>query len=307
MTQDPGQQRVAAARGAVLRGVLLGDCLGVPTEGGPPSPAFDGQRLHAAMDRPVLRFSDDTQLTLALARHLATHPAVAPAVLVQDILAVYESERGYGAGMRQVVAAWRAGSDLASAARVAFPEGSLGNGAAMRVAPVALRWPRATQERDDSARRSAALTHAHPIGIDAAIVQAAAVAAAWSAGRFGAAQLAALADVATTAEVRTGIVRAGELLTAPPTAPAAVAQRLGTAVTAHRSVPAALWCAARGGTVVDAVSLALDLGGDTDTIAVMAGAVAAAASGVEDVDPAVWDRCEEGIVAALDEAASALG
>lgn len=304
---DLGEHSGAATRRSVLRGVLLGDCLGVPTEGGPPAAAFDGRRLHAAMDRRVLRFSDDTQLTLALARHLATHPAVEPAVLVQDILAVYEPGRGYGAGMRQVVAAWRSGSDLASAARVAFPDGSLGNGAAMRVAPVALRWPRAVDERNDAVRRSAALTHAHPIGIDAAIVQAAAVASAWSAGRFGAPQLEALAEAATTVEVRSGIVQAGEMLAATETVPAAVGQQLGTAVTAHRSLPAALWCAARGGTVLGAVSLALDLGGDTDTIAAMAGAVAAAAFGLDDVGPAIWDRCEGGIVAALDEAAGALG
>ena len=54
---------------------------------------------------------------------------------------------------------------------------------------------------------------------------------------------------------------------------------LGADVAAHRSLPAALWCAAVSADVAEAVTTALGLGGDADTTASMAGAVGGAAGG----------------------------
>jgi poly(ADP-ribose) glycohydrolase ARH3 len=139
------------------------------------------------------------------------------------------------------------------------------------------------------ARRQAEVTHVHPIGVDAAVIQAAAVAVAARDGAFGTAQLAGLE--AATDEVRAGLAAATRLA---PDAPAReVVRTLGAHVTAHRSVPAALWCAATSPDVEAAVTTALSLGGDADTIAAMAGAVRGAADGPSSV-PAAWLVAVEG-------------
>lgn len=181
--------------------------------------------------------------------------------------------------MRQLVSLWRRGVPTEEAATGVFPDGSFGNGAAMRVAPVGVRWRADPERRSTAARRQAALTHAHPLGIAGAQLQAAAVARAAGRRAFGADDLGALAAEEWPRPLASELGRAvdaverwdadrGLTLAAVP---------LERGVVAHRSVPAALWCAAVGEGVGEAVALALGLGGDADTIAAMAGAVAGAA------------------------------
>lgn len=277
-----------AVEGALL-GALVGDCLGAPYEGrGPVDHAGARERVERATARSRLRYTDDTQLLLALGGHLLDEPLVDPAALARAILARYDDRRGYGAGMRRLVRLWQRGRDVASAATAVFPDGSLGNGAAMRVAAVGVRWAGDAARVDEAAARSARVTHVHPVGVDGAVVQARAVArAAWH-RHFGPDDVAALAPA--TAELQTGVAAAARLPADTP--PPAAADALGTAVVAHLSVPAALWCAATGRDVVDTVARALALGGDTDTIAAMAGAIRGAADGASTVPPAWTGVCE---------------
>ena len=61
------------------------------------------------------------------------------AELAQAFLDGCNPERGYGSGTLEVFARWREGVGVKEAAgRLFGGEGSLGNGAAMRVAPVAV-------------------------------------------------------------------------------------------------------------------------------------------------------------------------
>jgi poly(ADP-ribose) glycohydrolase ARH3 len=302
---DPGRE---AATGALLA-ALVGDCLGAPYEGrGPVDRATGRARAERALARGRLRYTDDTQLLLALGGHLLVEPTVDPPALARAILDRYEDHRGYGAGMRRLVRLWRRGRDVEAAATAVFPDGSLGNGAAMRVAVVGVRWAGDAARLDEAATRSARVTHVHPVGVDGAVVQARAVGRAMVAGRFTPDDIAAL-DPAT-AELRAG-VEAAALLPAD-TPPAAAAEALGTAVVAHRSVPAALWCAATGGDVAGTVTRALALGGDTDTIGAMAGAIRGAADRRPGV-PAAWATVCEGhdgvlrLAAALHDAAGGGG
>lgn len=279
-----------AVTGALL-GALAGDCLGAPWEGRHAVTVRRARaRVRRALERPVLAYTDDTQLTLALIDHLVGDTdRVEPAQLARRMLARYDDRRGYGAGMRRLVELWRDGWDVDDAATAVFPDGSFGNGAAMRVAPVGLRWAGDPDDITDVAERSARPTHVHPVGIDGAVVQAHAVAVAASTGAFGRDELAALP--AATDELRAGLQAAATL---PSTVTAAAAARaLGTAPVAHRSVPAALWCAATCEDLEQAVVTAVALGGDTDTIAAMAGAVRGAADGPASLPPG-WSRVLEG-------------
>jgi poly(ADP-ribose) glycohydrolase ARH3 len=300
-----------AVMGALL-GALAGDCIGAPYEGGRPVGLSGAdRRVRRALARghrrgpvaarasagPLLTYTDDTQLTLALVDHLVgddTH--VEPRQLARRMLARYERHRGYGPGMRRLVDVWRRGHDVETAATAVFPDGSFGNGAAMRVAPVGLLWA-GRAELTAVAMRSAQVTHAHPVGIDGAVVVAHAVALAAGDRRFVPSDLARLpADTAELADGLTAAVR-----TEPTTPPAAVAASLGTAPTAHRSVPAALWCAAVSADVEECVTRAVALGGDTDTIASMAAAVRGAAGGASAI-PSAWTGVLEGHDTVVDAA-----
>ena len=294
------ERRRQAARGALL-GTILGDALGAPFEGAPPlaDGADPRRRVDAALERGTLPYTDDTQLTLALARHLVQSPLVEPEGLRDAFLDDYEDWRGYGAGMRRLVDHWRStGAPLDEAARAVFPDGSLGNGAAMRVAPVGVRWAHDEEQLAEVAARSARVTHVHPIGVDGAICQARAVAAATTDG-FGHEQVQRLADRAAATELREGLRTAARLArqhadAGGPLPWRRLAHELGVEVVAHRSVPAALFVAAVVTSVEQAIVLALGLGGDTDTIAAMGAAVRGAADGVEAV-PQTWvSRMERG-------------
>ncbi|MFO8075035.1 MAG: ADP-ribosylglycohydrolase family protein [Egibacteraceae bacterium] len=285
------EERIDAGAGALL-GTLLGDAVGAPSEGAAAtSLAKAGQRVERALAAAPLRYTDDTQLALALGEHLRDHPLVEHDALAEGILAVLEPWRGYGGGMLALVEEWRRGRPTDEAATAIFPDGSFGNGAAMRIAPVGVRWADEPWQLANVAARSASLTHAHPLGVDAAVAQATAVGVATTRGRFGADEVAYVAARAQQPALGE-LLRAARSLLADHDADAdaavgTVAEVLGTDVAAQRSVPTAIWAAAAAADTAEAVTLALALGGDVDTIAAMAGAIRGAADGATTL-PEAW-------------------
>lgn len=280
-----------AVVGALL-GAVVGDCIGAPFEGSRTVDRARAERRVAdALTRQRLHYTDDTQLALALGEHLLDDPSLTrPDDLVARILARYDGRRGYGGGMRRLVRRWRAGDDHRQAATAIFPDGSYGNGAAMRVAPVGLVWAHDRAEAAAVARRQAVVTHAHAVGIDGAVVQASAVSVAARTGAFQVDDLASLP--AATDDLRAGLAAAAALPS--DTTPDDVVRALGNTVIAQRSVPTALWCAASCSDVRSAVTFAVGLGGDTDTIAAMAGAIRGAADGPSGL-PSQWLAVAEGV------------
>lgn len=293
---DRDREQIAA--GALL-GTFAGDAVGGPWEG---SPSVDGRgaadRVGRSLDRGELTYTDDTQLTFALAEHLCDEPTVDPQGLAEVFLGHHEPGRGYGGGMLRLLEVWRSGTPVAEAATAVFPEGSFGNGAAMRVAPVGVLWSHDPERLDEVARRQASTTHVHPLGQAAAALQARAVGVAAARGHFGREELAELAPAVTEPELRRSFDAAVDLAARwrddrGPTL-REVAVRAGNEVVGHRSVPAALWAAAVAEDLPSAVELAVGVGGDADTIAAMAGAVAGAA-GTRDAVPDAWfERFEDG-------------
>ena len=198
-------------------------------------------------------FTDDTVCTAA----------VADCILEQGNFATFLKRycrrypgRGYGAWF----AHWLASDDLA-------PYGSFGNGAAMRVSPVA--WlARDEAEALELARRSAAATHDHPRGIAGA---QATVLAMWRA-REGAPPEAIRAEIA--ARFGYDLNRSVE----------AIRPRYRFDETCDGTVPEALVCALEAADYEDAVRNAVSLGGDADTLACIAGGLAEGLYGLpEDV------------------------
>ncbi|QBI19236.1 ADP-ribosylglycohydrolase family protein [Egibacter rhizosphaerae] len=293
MSPDPERTRQAAP-GALL-GTLVGDALGAPYEGSPPTTTEKARgRLERALARTPRPYTDDTQMALALAQHLLGHPHVDPDALAAAFRDAFEPWRGYGGGMHRIHDAWECGLPTAQAARVAFAEGSLGNGAAMRIAPIGVRWGHDPERLADVAARSAQPTHVHPVGEDGAVVQARAVGRAVARGGFTPQDLAELAEEAATDELARGLAEAAsfEWPASLGDPHVAIADRLGHEVLADRSVPTACWVAATSADPGEAMLRALGVGGDTDTIAAMAVAIRGAADGGEAVPGELVDACE---------------
>lgn len=207
----------------------------------------------------------------------------------------FEGHRGYGPGAYRVLMALRGGAAWDEAANGLFGgQGSFGNGAAMRVAPVGVLYHDNLPRLRRIAEQQATITHTHVLGKQGAVWQAAAVAGAT---RLDPAQdfdaLAFLDDVTATVgplelwygEAVSDIRR---LLADPPHSHEAVAEVLGNGIEAHESVPAALYAfLANHDSFAEAVFYAVSLGGDADTIGAMTGAIAGAYHGASAI-PQEW-------------------
>lgn len=280
-------------RGALL-GTGLGDAAGAPFEGRRHVEASDVE-VWLAADDPLV-WTDDTAMTMGLARSLiACEGRVDPQHLGDIFAADHRSEpwRGYGAGPPQIFAAAARGTPYVDAAAAMFGgSGSYGNGAAMRAAPAAVVGGADLAAVAELARHQALVTHAHPLGRDGAALLALAVAAvATATGGDPATSIAAALPHLRTERMRTAADRAVEM---GPTADVDdVARELGHGISAIEAVPAAM--AAFLGAPDDPPAVlvrAVSMGGDTDTIAAMAGAVAGAHAGASALPTAALDRLE---------------
>jgi poly(ADP-ribose) glycohydrolase ARH3 len=203
-----------------------------------------------------------------------------------------EPWRGYASGPPTVFSlVERRGMSYSEVARSLFGgQGSFGNGAAMRIAPVGLFYHDAP-DLYEKAHLSASVTHAHPIGVDGAAVLAQAVAQAvkldpqepfplepFSQG---------LIDFARTPEIRDKMMLVRTLV-AEDVPPPDAARRLGCSVAVHESMPFAVYAFLRYPQSFEACLFCAILnGGDRDTLGAMACAVSGAYLGVEAI-PQAW-------------------
>jgi poly(ADP-ribose) glycohydrolase ARH3 len=276
------------ARGALL-GTFVGDALGMPFEGLPHT------EVPAAVEMVAARhgrgtYTDDTQMMIALAESLIERGRVDEQHLARAFQEGYDPDRGYGRGTRRVLELWANGTPVASAAAQIFDgHGSRRNGAAMRIAPIAVLFCKDRERLVAEATRSAQITHAHPVGVDGAVVQAAAIGAALR----GEDILEVARFAARTTEMTDGLRVVGELLATHPS-PAGVHARLGSSSDARESVCAAIYAALAHPAFAPAAGFAVRLGGDTDTIAAMTGAIFAARHGARSIPERWLSALEDG-------------
>jgi ADP-ribosylglycohydrolase len=205
----------------------------------------------------------------------------------------YDPGRGYGAGAVVMLRQIREGLPWPIAAAAAFEgQGSAGNGAAMRAAPLGAWHADSPVHAATQGARAAEVTHAHPEGIagGVAVSVAAAVAAA---GRLDGQRprlLAAVAAHTPAGRVHDGLVEASGLRDAGH---AAHVLGNGARAMAQDTVPFALWVADR---FLDdypgALAACISAGGDVDTTCAIAGGVVAAYTGMDGI-PADWRSARE--------------
>ena len=292
---EPGR---AAGLGEKFRGALVGaavgDALGAAFEGRPSVNPAELARLE--LEPGPLRYTDDTHMTLGMAQSLVERGGFDGPHMAATFARNFEEEpwRGYGPGPPQVFRILRQGVPWDQAGRALFAGGgSFGNGAAMRVAPVALIAFQDVERVASLARQTAVITHAHDLGVEGAVLQACAVAQALRQDPADGMDRGAFLDALRT-HVRGPVYdqKLGQVerLLEPRAGSdrEAVVAELGNAIEAFNSVPTAIYAFLRHAeSFKEAVTYAISLGGDTDTIASMSGAISGAYLGAGAV-PELW-------------------
>jgi poly(ADP-ribose) glycohydrolase ARH3 len=237
-------------------------------------------------------------MTLALATSLVECGRVDSAHVSAKHAEFYESWRGYGGAAHRVMRLLQDGGDYRGTGRLQFPEGSFGNGGAMRIAPVGLAYRHATDDVLLRAVEDALVcTHVHPEAVDGALAQAKAMAltATTEPSNFDPDTFVrALSSVCRTEVMAAKLKVLGEGLYHNDD-DVYVIGRVGNGIRASQAVAAALWAFLRyGKTPEECMIRAVGFGGDTDTIGAMAGALVGALHGRTWI-PARWhDNIENG-------------
>ena len=197
------------------------------------------------------RFTDDTVCTVAVAKWLMEGGDLSDTLA--DLALRYKS-RGFGSNFMHWAQQWER-----------HPYNSWGNGSAMRVSPVSY-WAKGEDDLLDLAKKTAEVTHNHPDGIAGAQATALAI---WLA-RHGEGPSAIREEIEqrfkydlsrTVDEIRPGY---------------------SFDISCPGSVPQAITCALEATDFEDAIRNAVSIGGDSDTIACIAGGIAEARFGIPD-------------------------
>jgi poly(ADP-ribose) glycohydrolase ARH3 len=245
----------------------------------------------------VGRFTDDTQMMLCVAEWLAAGEAPSGEHLLARFSDAFEPWRRYGSGTEMILRAFaQHRSQWRELSTMMFPEGSYGNGSAMRVAPVGLAFAHDLNLVSSVAIESSRPTHSHPLAYQGAVIQAMAVASAATMTESDPSNFLRtlrssltrfedlLQDISRFAqaldEIESGLKRDASCL--------AMSSVLGTGIAAYEAVPMAIYCFLRNThSYPHVIHDAVFIGGDTDTIASMAGAISGAFLG-RDAIPEKW-------------------
>jgi ADP-ribosylglycohydrolase len=278
----------SAARDS-LRGLAVGDAFGAQFFVPDNLPRLRERRL------PEGRWpwTDDTEMACSVFSVLRSRGSVNQYDLVQYFARRHDFDRGYGPAMNRLLRLVREGGKWQELAAGLFDgQGSWGNGAAMRVAPLGAWFAVDLAEAAAQAGRQARVTHTHPeagAGAIAVAVAAACAARGWTGERL----LAAAEELTPQGRVRAGVSEARELLGQPHAEYAAHRLGNGRRVSAADTVPFALWCAARHLDDFEAALWACaSVGGDVDTTCAIVGGIVAARVGTEGI-PAHWREATE--------------
>ena len=270
-------------------GCAVGDALGASLEGASPRGALKAGELKFSG-----RWTDDTHMMIGVAESLIANKGFNGEHMAWTFIKNWEREpwRGYGPGPPRVFRMIKSGIAWNEAAKQLYGGmGSFGNGAAMRVAPVGLFYYDDAEKLREIAYKSAEITHTHMLGKEGAALQAYAVALAVKieSESFNPIDfLEKLIEFTRVDAYKEKLERAKALLKNDDKRE--VIRSLGNRVEALNSVPTAIYCFAKHHeSYAKAVLYAISLGGDTDTIGAMTGAVAGAYHGIENI-PNAWKQ-----------------
>ena len=293
----PSIHRSSRAAGALV-GSAVGDALGAPFEFGPPGqftarfpvPARGSKTEMCgggSLDWEPGEFTDDSQMVLMVAGSLVSHGGLDLA----DIFARFGQWAAAGppdiGNQTRAVLTSGLPWDEAAAAHFAESGHAAGNGSLMRATPAAIWFSRfGTAATMDAARQISALTHGDPAAGEGCAIFHELMRVALDGGDPVKAILAALELVGEEHRARWAAVLAEDWTPDQATeSNGAVWPTLGQAV----------WALRHGRNFAEVLQLVIDLGGDTDTVACVAGGLAGAVYGMGGI-PSRWASVVHGRV-----------
>ena len=282
-----------------LDGLGLGDALG----------EMLAYRAWSALERLVANnlpagpwlHTDDTEMAISIVAVLRSHGYLHQDALAKRFARRFERdpERGYGRMTRIQMNQIMAGAKWQDTAANAFGgQGSMGNGSALRVAPLGAYFADDLARCAEEARASSVVTHTHAEGVAGAIAVAVAASMAWRLRTETGPDRAHALFSEVLQRVPESQVRRGILLgsgTPPETPVTAVARALGNGslVTAPDTVPFCVWMAAHHlDRFVEALGKTISAGGDCDTNAAIVGGIVASSAARTSI-PAGWLEARE--------------
>ncbi|MFC5804713.1 ADP-ribosylglycohydrolase family protein [Streptomyces formicae] len=277
---------------ASLRGLSVGDAL--------------GSQFFVPVNYPLLKrrdvpsgpwqWTDDTEMACSVLAVLAAHGRIDQDALARSFADHHDFDRGYGPAVNRMLRLIREGGDWRELAAGLFNgQGSWGNGAAMRIAPLGAWYADDPEQAVHQAEISSYTTHQHREAVvgTMAVAAAAALVASPDGPPAPGALLDGVVALVPRSAVRAGLRRARDMLDYGDAATVAAVLGSGRRTSAHDTVPFALWSAARALDDFERVFwTTAQVGGDVDTTCAIAGGVVAAAEG--GAPPAAWlERTED--------------
>ncbi|MEU3463054.1 ADP-ribosylglycohydrolase family protein [Streptomyces sp. NPDC006733] len=287
MTAHPVDSENTSRALASLRGLAVGDALGsqffVPS---------NYQALqNGGLPPGVWQWTDDTEMACSVLAVLAAHGRIDQDALAMSFAEHHDFDRGYGPAVNRMLRLIRQeGADWRELAAGLFNgQGSWGNGAAMRVAPLGAWYAGDAEQATHQAEISAYTTHQHREAVVGAMAVAAmaALVADPDGPKDPSALLGGVLDLVPTSAVKAGIRRARDMLDYADVATVAAVLGCGRRTSAHDTVPFALWAAARNlDDYRQAFWTTAKAGGDVDTTCAIVGGILASRSTGQ--PPAEW-------------------
>lgn len=224
-----------------------------------------------------LRVTDDTQLTIATCESIVETRSVSPESIANHFVRWYRERRisGIGSSTLKALIELDAGGHWAMVG--ATGERSAGNGAAMRIAPIAFFLDPDVDTDRQTIRDICRITHRNDEAYIGALAVLRSIRYAVDGGELNADVFTYLIDSLPDSNVRDRlIIIRGSSLTVD-----GYATRFGATGYVADSVPLAILAAIRGSDIMDSIKTLVQCGGDTDTIASLFGQIFGAAHGVE--------------------------
>lgn len=270
-----GRTPLERARG-ILCGLAVGDALGRPVEFWSPEEieaeygVLDSMVGHGTHGQPSGTVTDDTEQAMCIATSLATHGKWDPERVAEQFVDWYNSSPfdigNTTAKSMEKLAAGVPWDEAGVATQEEFSQDRATNGSVMRCAPLAIAYPYDTESLIQYSRESSMITHAHPR-------------CTWGAAILNV----TIANIITGTEQPLQHALDSVRGDAPPPLVSALSDirtvdegELSSSGDVTDTLQTALYHGLTSSSFVDAVTSAVNRGGDADTIGAVTGAIAGA-------------------------------
>ncbi|GAA0476400.1 ADP-ribosylglycohydrolase family protein [Streptomyces olivaceiscleroticus] len=292
MTADHRDAQRFARALKSLRGLAVGDALGSQFF----VPAHYPSLMRRTLPPAPWGWTDDTEMAASVLAVLAEHGRIDQDALARSFAEHHDEGRAYGPAVDRLLREVRDGRDWRELASALFNgQGSWGNGAAMRIAPLGAWYADDPEQATHQAEISAYVTHQHREAVVGAMAVAATAAIVAGPERTTGPQalLDAVVEIIPRSAVQAGLRRARDMLDYGDASTVAAVLGCGRRTTAHDTVPFTLWAAARNlGDYEQALWTTARAGGDVDTTCAIVGAIVGAGPG--GAPPQEWlERTED--------------